>query len=92
MGEHKYSDEESEELRELAEKIVYYRTKINKAQEEVALEVGIEKSNYQPYEYGKMNMKYLVLKKIAKALNITVDKLVKPQKKKSRPRQTQMNQ
>lgn len=82
MGEKKYTNDDNEELKILAENIVYYRTKAGKTQKEVAHEAGIDKGNYQPYEHAKMNMQYLVLTKIAKALNITIDKLVKPRKKK----------
>lgn len=65
----------------IGQDIKKYREKAGLTYEQLAELIGTKKDTIYRYETGKKNPSTLVLDKIAKALNCTVEILLKPKKK-----------
>lgn len=58
--------------------IYKYRISLGKTQAELASEVGVNPNTISQYESGARKPDIVMLKKLAKALNTTTDKLLEP--------------
>lgn len=58
--------------------IYKYRVSLGKTQAELASEVGVNPNTISQYESGARKPDIVMLKKLAKALNTTTDKLLEP--------------
>lgn len=58
--------------------IYKYRVSLGKTQAELASEVGVNPNTISQYESGVRKPDIVMLKKLAKALNTTTDKLLEP--------------
>lgn len=62
----------------LGEHIKTLRKENNLQQKQVAIEVGIDQSNYSKIENGKREPSVYVLKKLANLFGVTVDYIIEP--------------
>ncbi|MCD7936032.1 MAG: helix-turn-helix domain-containing protein [Tannerellaceae bacterium] len=72
----KYSKEEEAFLKQIGERIRYFRYKINLSQEKLATFANLHPTYISSVERGERNIAVINLQKIAKALKISLTELV----------------
>ncbi|MCD8042071.1 MAG: helix-turn-helix domain-containing protein [Tannerellaceae bacterium] len=71
-----YSEEEKKFLKQIGERIRYFRYKVNFSQEELASYSNLHPTYVSSVERGERNIAIINLNKIAKALNVKLSELV----------------
>ena len=61
--------------KELGNRLIQVREKMNMTQKEIAKKIEIAEQAYQRYEYGTVEPKILIMIKLADKLNVSLDYL-----------------
>lgn len=71
-----FTEKEKEYLKEIGNKLKFYRNKKNLTQKEVAAKIGIKAQDIGRYENGKQDIKLIALKKFCTCYGINVSTLL----------------
>ena len=76
--EHKeWSSEEQNYLKSIGDNIIRIKNEKNLKSKDIYESLDMDKSNYRRIESGKTNVSLLLLRRISKVLNVSLEELIK---------------